>query len=180
MVTACDHLERQVARARQLLTLGQTDRAAYVLADALESWTGPPYQELAHWPDAVAEQGRLTEVTLQAEELYVEALLGAGRAADALPVARRYATAQPLREARWLAWATAAYHAGYQADALQVLRDCRETLRDELGVDPSDELGALEIAILRQDLALEPPPANRVVADMSVAGAERLRPVGRG
>ena len=158
VVTACDHFERQVARARQLLTVGQADRAAFVLADALESWTGPPYQELAHWPPAVAEQGRLAEVTLQAEELYVDALLAAGRADDALPEARLLATAEPLRESRWLAWAKAAYRAGNQADALQVLRDCRETLSDELGIDPSDELGALEIAILRQDPALTPEP----------------------
>ena len=158
VVTACDHFERQVARARQLLTVGQADRAAFVLADALESWTGPPYQELAHWPPAVAEQGRLAEVTLQAEELYVDALLAVGRADDALPEARLLATAEPLRESRWLAWAKAAYRAGNQADALQVLRDCRETLSDELGIDPSDELGALEIAILRQDPALTPEP----------------------
>ena len=158
VVTACDHFERQVARARQLLTVGQADRAAFVLADALESWAGPPYQELAHWPPAVAEQGRLAELTLQAEELYVDALLAVGRADDALPEARLLATAEPLRESRWLAWAKAAYRAGNQADALQVLRDCRETLSDELGIDPSDELGALEIAILRQDPALTPEP----------------------
>ena len=158
VVTDCDHFERQVARARQLLTVGQADRAAFVLADALESWTGPPYQELAHWPPAVAEQGRLAELTLQAEELYVDALLAVGRADDALPEARLLATAEPLRESRWLAWAKAAYRAGNQADALQVLRECRETLSDELGIDPSDELGALEIAILRQDPALTPEP----------------------
>ena len=44
VVTACDHFERQVARARHLLTLGQADRAAFILADALESWAGPPYR----------------------------------------------------------------------------------------------------------------------------------------
>ena len=143
VVTVCDHFERQVARARQLLAVGQADRAAFVLADTMASWAGPPYEELAHWPPAVAEQGRLAEVTLQAEELYVDALLAVGRAVDALPEARLLATAQPLRESRSLALAKAAYRAGNQAEALQVLRDCRETLSDELGIDPSEELGAL-------------------------------------
>ena len=97
-------------------------------------------------------------MTLHAEELYVDALLAAGRVDDALPEARLLATAEPLRELRWLAWAKAAYGAGNQADALQVLCDCRGTLSDELGIDPSEALGALEIAILRQDPALTPEP----------------------
>lgn len=160
VVTSWDHFERQVARGRHLLAAGQADRAAFVLQDSLESWSGPPFQGLGHWPPAVAEQGRLAELTKQAEELHVEALLAAGRAADALPLARLLATADPLRESRWLTWATAAYHTGNQADALRVLGDCRTTLRDELGIDPGDELGNLEVAILRHDPILVQQPAD--------------------
>ena len=37
-----------------------------------------------------------------------------------------------------------------QAEALEVYRDFRQVLRDELGLDPSPQLRELEAAILRQ------------------------------
>ena len=157
VVTSIDHFEGQVERGRRLLTLGQADRAAFVLADTLNAWVGMPYEGLAHWPPAAAEQVRLTEVTLLAQELYAEALLAAGRTEEALPEARHQAAAEPLRESRWLTWARAAYRSGNQAAALQALRDCRQVLDEELGVLPSDALDALELAILRQDPTLAAP-----------------------
>jgi outer membrane protein assembly factor BamB len=50
----------------------------------------------------------------------------------------------------------ALYRSGRQADALDAYRDARSTLRDDLGLEPSPELRALEQAILRQDEALAP------------------------
>src|SRR6266536_2977455 len=43
---------------------------------------------------------------------------------------------------------------GRQADALGAFRSARQTLVDELGVEPGPELRALESAILRQDDSL--------------------------
>lgn len=158
VVTVCDDFERHVSRAHRLLELGQADRAAAVLTDTLESWAGPAYAALSHWAPAEAEQGRLTELTLQAEELLVESLLQAGRVSDGLPLARSQAASEPLRETRWLALARAAYLSGNQSAALDALRDCRRTLRHELGVDPSVQLDQLETAVLRHDPALSVTP----------------------
>jgi len=52
------------------------------------------------------------------------------------------------------------YRSGRQADALDAFRRARSVLLDELGLDPSPRLQALERAILSQDEALAAPTAD--------------------
>ena len=52
----------------------------------------------------------------------------------------------------------ALYRAGRQAEALEAYRAARETLVEELGIEPSEELESLERAILRHDPDLLPRP----------------------
>ena len=58
----------------------------------------------------------------------------------------------------------ALYRAGRQAEALQAYRSARETLVEELGIEPSEELGELERAILRHDPELLTRPGGTAVA----------------
>ena len=51
----------------------------------------------------------------------------------------------------------ALYRCGRTAEALQVYRQARRTMIDELGIEPSDRLQQLEHAILTCDPALDPP-----------------------
>ena len=74
---------------------------------------------------------------------------GPGRRAPAARTATRTADARALSRGR-------------QAEALEAYRDARETLVDELGIEPSPELQQLEQAILRHDQELDLPA--RVVA----------------
>jgi WD40 repeat protein/DNA-binding SARP family transcriptional activator len=152
VVTDADSFTQRVARGRELLQLGQSDRAAYALDEALREWGGDPYVEIAHWGPAEAASARLMEEKALAEELHVDALLAAGDVTRALPIAGTLVGQAPFREHRWAQLALANYRAGNQAEALEVLRTCRATLRDELGIDPGDEITRLEEGVLRQEL----------------------------
>ena len=46
---------------------------------------------------------------------------------------------------------SALYRSGRQVDALSVYAEAKQRLDNELGLDPSPELQALETAVLRQD-----------------------------
>lgn len=137
------------------LAVGEPDRAAYTVQQALALWRGAPLPELEDWEPGRLEAQRLTDLRLQAEELLVEALISTGQHHQVLAEARARVGEEPLRERRWQLLARAQYQSGLQADALTTLRRAREHLIDELGLDPSPELVALETAILRQDPALE-------------------------
>ena len=59
------------------------------------------------------------------------------------------------------------YRCGRQADALRTYQRARETLIDELGIEPSPELRALELAVLAQDTSLDAPaPSRTTTSDM--------------
>ena len=153
-VVDATRFERAVGRARELLTVGEPDRAAYQLGEALALWRGPAYPELEEWDPGRAEGRRLEELRLDAEELSIEAALRVGRHREVLGTARTKAEAEPLREQRWALLALAQYQAGQQSAALRTLHEVRTLLARELGLDPGPDLIALEVAIRGQDPAL--------------------------
>ena len=156
-----DHL---VDRARDLLALGEPERAGFVLDEGLALWRGPALSDLAEWGSGRAEAERLENERLEAEELRLDAALRAGNHASVVAHAERLVRKNPLRERRWALLAVAQYRCGQQADALSTLRRVRAILRQELALDPGPELVQLEAAILSQDDALlgpqEPPEAS--------------------
>ena len=143
--------EQAVAKGRQLLTLGETERAAYVFGEALALWRGQPLADAERWEPSQIEAVRLEQTRLDAEELRVDACLQSGRYREVLAEAQALVARQPLRERRWALLALAQYQAGRQGEALRTLRQARTVLATELGVDPGPDLLSLEQAILRQD-----------------------------
>ena len=129
-----------------------------LLGAALQLWRGAPYAELDH-PSVLPEVARLSEARLTALERRAEALVAAGQPDEAVAVLQALAVEAPLREGPVALLMRALVALGRQGDALRAFARLREALRDELGIDPSPELRALEGQVLAQDLDGPPRPA---------------------
>jgi DNA-binding SARP family transcriptional activator/WD40 repeat protein/energy-coupling factor transporter ATP-binding protein EcfA2 len=153
-----NEFEARVTRARELLTVGESDRVAFQLEQALTQWRGPAFADLPDWAPARREADRLGELRLEAQEMHVDAMLRSGRPREVLALAHSLVRAAPLRERRWELLVLAQYQTGAQGEALRSLRQLRGVLARELGIDPSPEMLALEQSILNQDPRLLVPP----------------------
>ncbi|QQM39428.1 AfsR/SARP family transcriptional regulator [Streptomyces liliifuscus] len=128
---------------------GGQERAAALLTEALGLWQQPPLADLpflsAH-PVVVA----LAEERRGAVAQYGEAMIAAGRSADALPVLEETAVAQPLDEDAQARLIRAYEAVGRRDQAVAVYRRSRRRLADELGVDPGPALAEAYAALLRR------------------------------
>ncbi|MFC6287248.1 BTAD domain-containing putative transcriptional regulator [Nocardioides sp. GCM10027113] len=126
---------------------------------ALALWRGEPYVELGDAPAAVAERARLEELRSVALEDRAYAALALGDHGTVAAELEALTAAYPLRERLWGLRALALARAGRQADALETLREVREVLDTELGLEPSVELRDLQTALLRQEPSVLRPVA---------------------
>jgi DNA-binding SARP family transcriptional activator len=133
--------------------------------EALARWRGGPYADLRDVPILEAEATRLEEDRLRLEEARVAALLELGRPDEARAALSALAAEHPFAERLWSLLALALYRCGRQADALETLRTLREALVEELGVDPSPAVRALEADILAQAPHLSPAVAPTLATD---------------
>ncbi len=174
LVDAC-RLERLVSEAARASEAGAPNGAA---REALALFRGEPLADLADEPFASAEIRRLDELRLTAGELAIEADLAAGRHYEVVGDVDALLAENPLRERLHAQRMLALYRCGRQADALEAFRHARQTLVDEIGVEPSPELRRLHDAILRQDPSLDVAPAQAVLPrELDAAAAPPL--VGR-
>ncbi len=165
-----------VARPDVGLDTETLEKARDRLAAALGWWRGRPYAELADVSAAEAERGRLEELRLLAVEDLAVADLALGRHATVAAELETLTAEHPLRERLWGLRAVSLARSSRQADALDVLRQVREVLDEELGLEPSEELRQLQTAILRQDAALAWVPPRRT----AVRGPATDRPAAPG
>jgi DNA-binding SARP family transcriptional activator/tetratricopeptide (TPR) repeat protein len=142
---------------------GDPAAAEGALREALALWRGPALADFLYEPFAQTEIARLEELRTVTLEERIEADLALGRHLELVSELEALVAAQPLRERPRAQLMLALYRSGRQADALAAYRTARETLVEELGIDPGPELRALEAAILRQDesLLLEEAPLAR-------------------
>ena len=154
-----DRFERTLERGRAALEAGRSDDAADDLREALAIWRGTALADLPEETRRAAEAERLEELRLTALELRYDADLACGRH-DAVVAELEALTAEhPYRERFLEQRLLALYRCGRQAEALEVYRDARLVLAEELGLDPSPTLQELERAILRQEPGLAAPAA---------------------
>jgi YVTN family beta-propeller protein len=152
-----DRFQELLDHSREALAAGDTDRAEAAARDGLALWRGPPLAEFLYDPFAQNEIARLEELHLAAIEQRIESDLALGRHADVVQELEQLVRGNPLRERLLGQLMLALYRSGRQAEALEVYRDARRALADELGLEPSPTLQQLERAILTHDEALLAP-----------------------
>ncbi|AXB48863.1 BTAD domain-containing putative transcriptional regulator [Amycolatopsis albispora] len=159
--------ERLADSGRRALAAGDHAGAAARLTEALALWRGPA---LADAPNAGAAAARLEELRLAALEDRIDADLGRGEHQALVAELGELVAAHPLRE-RLRGQLVRALHAGgRRAEALSAFEDARRTLADELGVDPSPELAAIHLDVLRAEARPEAPRSTLPTALTSFLG----------
>ncbi|RFU19897.1 BTAD domain-containing putative transcriptional regulator [Geodermatophilus marinus] len=142
--------ERFEAACREARRVGTADPAAAVrlLEEALALWRGPAYGEFA---DGLARAAavRLEELRTTACEERADRLLAAGAVADAVAAARDLVEREPLRSRPVEVLVQALAADGRPAEAVEAYHRHRRLVADELGMDPSPELGELATRVLR-------------------------------
>jgi predicted ATPase/DNA-binding SARP family transcriptional activator len=135
------------------LASGFPNRAAERYRSSLQLWHGRALADVARDGVLALESERLEELRVAAIEGRIEAELDLGLHAALIAELERLVSEYPLREHFWRQLVLALYRSGRQADALAAYRRVRRILRDELGLDPGEELQRLQQAVLRHDVA---------------------------
>src|ERR1700761_5319613 len=142
--------ERLVAQARD----AEGPRRVQLLREALALWRGAAMADvgLEDSEALAAAVTRLERLRLAALEDRFDAEVGLGQAGELIAELTDLVAAHPMRERLAAALMRALAAAGRDAEALLVYERTRETLADQLGADPSPELSALHVALLRGEL----------------------------
>jgi predicted ATPase/DNA-binding SARP family transcriptional activator len=159
--------EDLVAAGRAALAAGDAHAAGAQLQAALELWRGPVLADLADEPWVARESARLDELRLGALEDRIDADLAAGRHHELIPELETLVATNGLRERAWEQLMLALYRDARQAESLAAFQRARETLIEELGIEPGPALVRLEQAILDHDARLD------LASSPSVATASR-------
>jgi predicted ATPase/DNA-binding SARP family transcriptional activator len=126
-------------------------KRARLLRSALDLWRGEVLADLPFEEFGQQERRALEEMRLAAVEARIDADLEMGRAAELIAELEELVATHPLRESLRASQMLALYRTGRQADALRAFADTRNTLGEELGIEPGPELRELEEAILLHD-----------------------------
>jgi predicted ATPase/DNA-binding SARP family transcriptional activator len=150
------------------------ESASADLETALGLWRGPALADHRFADFAQREIGRLEELRMEAVEERMGAQLARGRDADLVGELRTLVAEHPLRERMRAHLMLALYRSGRQAEALEVMREGRRLLVEELGIEPGPELRRLEQAILEHDPELAAQQPARAVPVPLPAPADDL------
>ncbi|WP_117210708.1 AfsR/SARP family transcriptional regulator [Allorhizocola rhizosphaerae] len=153
-VDACRY-ERVVAGGAQALEDNDNETASKLLRTALEMWRGQALVDVQIGMRLGIEVTRLEESRLAVLESRIDADLRLGRHNTLLSELAVLAAKYPIHENLCAQYMVALYRSGRQWRALEVFKHLRQTLVDELGVEPSARLQHLQRAILASDPALD-------------------------
>src|SRR5262249_7633291 len=173
--------ERLMDEGNTAIAAGDAQAAFDSFSSALSLWRGDALADLRYESFAQPAIDRLEELRLAALEQRIEAELLLGRHLELIPELEALAAEHPLSERVQAQLMRAFYASGRHAEALDVYRTLRTRFDEELGIEPTPGLRALEQSILRHDpeLATAQRPLSRVPASASVlVVAHDARPAG--
>ena len=161
-----DLFEQLAGQGRDELRGGDASAAEGLFSRALALWRGPALAEFRFESFAQIEIRRLDEFRAVVRCDSVDARLALGETERLVPELEELVAESPLQERPRGQLMLALYRAGRQAEALEVYRQTRTLLADELGIEPGPNLQALERAVLNHDPSLTKPQssAQRIVA----------------
>jgi DNA-binding SARP family transcriptional activator len=142
--------------ARAHVEAGRKSEAVAALRNALALWQGPALSgvrsDLVRRGAALLEDSRLAALI---ERIGLD--LELGKHEEIIGELTSLVVEHPLHERFHEQLVLALYRSSRQAEALEACRRVRETLVEELGIDPGERLQQLERAILNRDASLDLP-----------------------
>ena len=151
-----EQFERLAGEGASKLVAGEIAGAQDILTEALALWRGPALADFRFDSFAQNETRRLESLRDAAIADRIDAVL-ARAPGRVIPELEALIASKPLWERPRAQLMLALYRTGRQSEALNLYRDTRTLLAEELGIEPSRELQELQHAILNQDPALVPP-----------------------
>jgi DNA-binding SARP family transcriptional activator len=129
--------------------IGDLEAASALLGAACALWRGPALVDVRHGHQLSIEVTRLEESRIGALERRIRADLQLGRHHELIGELYALTGHHPMDEVLHAHLIVALYRAGRAPRALTVYQKLRDTLIEELGLEPSGQLQLLQRAILR-------------------------------
>jgi DNA-binding SARP family transcriptional activator len=150
-----------------------------LLREALELWRGRPFAGVeSGWLERDIVPA-LNEEWFTATERRIDLDLAYGASRELIAELSQLTTRYPLRESLWLRLMDALQRSGRRADALAAYQRARTVLREELGVDPGEELQQLHQDVLRNVPAGPAPQPSTPIHTPHQLPHDNVRFVGR-
>ncbi|MFD8483367.1 BTAD domain-containing putative transcriptional regulator [Kitasatospora sp. NPDC059673] len=164
---------RKVREARAAERDGRFPEAIRLLQSAVDLWRGEAFAGI-HCPAVTSAAVKLNEQRLTAVEDLMALRLKSGETSSLVGELTALLAEYPLRDSLRRSLMTALCRSGRQAHALAVYDEGRRFLADELGLEPSPQLRALQAEILADAPGMHdaPGPIAEPVTARPSAGSE--------
>jgi DNA-binding SARP family transcriptional activator len=168
---ACDigRFIAEKAAGVQAAAAGQFEQASKHLSAALAEWRGQVLEDLRDFRFVDTYATSLVEEKILVHTARAEAEIACGRASELITELEALTTEHPYREPLWAQLITAYYLTDRQSDALAAYRRVKDTLAEDLGIDPGQNLRDLNDRVLRQEpLDVKKAAATTAAATLTV------------
>ncbi|GLZ36167.1 hypothetical protein Lesp02_83540 [Lentzea sp. NBRC 105346] len=147
--------ERLASAGTRAQEAGDHESAARLLTNALVVWLGPALVDTPVGEVLSIETTRLEESRLSVVESRIDAEMRIGRHHALLSELAVLTARHPMNENLCAHYMIALFRSGRQWQALDAFKSLRQTLVEELGVEPSPRLRELHRAVLTADASLD-------------------------